>query len=187
NDRTAAELAAIETDVIRTDAGGQRFYVEKFRVPLVDLEPELARLRVPVEGEEAGKLLHALHLVCYRLSLHRRSEKQKRYEAETPHSFVRGGRDFWDLHGWSFHSGMRPGVHGAPAASSCFSSRDRSTSINWRNCESTPSNSCAAAVYWFCCVCVGREVDMRCAPTTYPTRSLIDGGVFMLRCRATGS
>src|SRR5262245_1618746 len=29
-----------------------------------------------------------------------------------------------------FHSGTRPGVHGAPPASNCFSSFERSTSIN---------------------------------------------------------
>src|SRR5689334_17238185 len=71
HDRAGAELTAIESDVVRTDAGGQGFNVEKLAVPLVDLEPDLARLRVPVEGEEAGKLLHAFHLVCDRLSGHR--------------------------------------------------------------------------------------------------------------------
>lgn len=34
---------------------------------------------------------------------------------------------------WSFHSGIRPGVQGAPAASICFSNFCRSTSINCRS------------------------------------------------------
>ena len=46
----------------------------------------------------------------------------------------------------SFHSGIRPGVHGAPAASIAFSTFESSPSISPRNCASTRSNSCAAAV-----------------------------------------
>jgi hypothetical protein len=44
----------------------------------------------------------------------------------------------------SFHSGMRPGVHGAPAASIAFSRFARSPSISGRSRVSTCSNSCAA-------------------------------------------
>jgi hypothetical protein len=45
----------------------------------------------------------------------------------------------------SFHSGIRPGVQGAPTASIAFSTLERSPSISPRNCPSTRSNSCEAA------------------------------------------
>jgi hypothetical protein len=61
----------------------------------------------------------------------------------------------------SFHSGIRPGVQGAPAASIAFSSFARSPSINARSRASTCSNSFDAAAYWSRCVWVGADVDMR--------------------------
>ena len=64
NNRAVTELTAVESDVVRTDAGRQRLDVQKLSVPFVYLEPDLSGLRVPVEGEEAGKLLHALHLIA---------------------------------------------------------------------------------------------------------------------------
>ena len=45
----------------------------------------------------------------------------------------------------SFHSGIRPGVQGAPAASIAFSRFARSPSMSGRSRLSTCSNSCAAA------------------------------------------
>ena len=53
------KLPSIQTNVIRADASGQRFDIKKFRIPLIDLEPNLSRLRVPVERKVSGKLLHA--------------------------------------------------------------------------------------------------------------------------------
>src|SRR5512132_2387391 len=41
NDSAPAELAAIETDVVRSDSRGERLDVEKLSVPLIDLEPDL--------------------------------------------------------------------------------------------------------------------------------------------------
>src|SRR5688572_15932443 len=67
DDGAVAELSAVEPDVVRADAGRQRFDVEELAVPLIDLEPDFSGLRVPVKGEEAGKLLHTLHLVSDRL------------------------------------------------------------------------------------------------------------------------
>src|SRR5688572_26803585 len=63
HDRAVAELTAIESDVVRADARGQRLDVQKLAVPLVDLEPDLSGLRVPVKSEEAGKLFHALYFI----------------------------------------------------------------------------------------------------------------------------
>jgi hypothetical protein len=45
---------------------------------------------------------------------------------------------------YSFHSGTRPGVHGAPAASICFAKSRRSTSTNCRSLASSTPNSPAA-------------------------------------------
>ena len=55
--RCVAELAAIEADVVRAEAGGERRDVEQLGVEPRNLEPEVARPRVPVEGEEAVDLL----------------------------------------------------------------------------------------------------------------------------------
>ena len=49
NDVGFAQLTAIQADVVGADAGGQRLQIEEIGVPLVDLEPELAGLSVPVE------------------------------------------------------------------------------------------------------------------------------------------
>src|SRR5262249_35790340 len=55
----------------------------------------------------------------------------------------------------SFHSGSRPGVHGAPATSSAFSRARRSPSINSRSFASSWANCCDATAYSSSCVFVG--------------------------------
>src|SRR5579859_1488039 len=59
HDAGSAELAAVKADVVRTDARGQPALVKELRAPLVDFEPQLALLRVPVEIEIACELLRA--------------------------------------------------------------------------------------------------------------------------------
>ena len=59
DDARGAELAAVEADVVGADAGGQAALVQKFRVPLVDFEPEFALFGVPVQIEVAGQFLGA--------------------------------------------------------------------------------------------------------------------------------
>ena len=60
HDARGAQLAAVEADVIGADAGGQGSLVEKFGVPLVDFQPELARLGIPIEVEVAGQFCGVL-------------------------------------------------------------------------------------------------------------------------------
>src|SRR5437773_11005940 len=52
-----AKRAAVQSNVIRTDARGKPALVKKFRAPLVDLKPQLALPGVPVQIEITGKLL----------------------------------------------------------------------------------------------------------------------------------
>src|SRR6266850_454696 len=59
HDVTLAKLASIQTDIVRTDGGGQRLNIKKLGIPLVDLQPDFAGFGVPVEGNVAGKLFHA--------------------------------------------------------------------------------------------------------------------------------
>src|SRR5262249_42969659 len=63
---------------------------------------------------------------------------------------------------FSFHSGRRPGVHGAPASSSAFSRLLRSTSIKVRSLPSWPDNSSPATLYEFMCVPVGLANEDPC-------------------------
>src|SRR5712692_13704 len=105
NNVALAKLTSIQTDVIRSNAGGQRFNVKKFGIPLVDLEPDFSRLRVPVERKVTGKLLHAGDFFgdrgCFRVRGRARlcrnagSKKQEngKREDETLHSlFPPGGQ-----------------------------------------------------------------------------------------------
>ena len=57
HDARRAKLAAVQPNIIRTDARRKPALVEEFAVPLVDFEPQLALLGVPVEIEITGKLL----------------------------------------------------------------------------------------------------------------------------------
>src|SRR5437763_9709848 len=59
HDVVLSELATVQADVVRSDSCRQRLDVEKLRIPFVDLQPNLSGLRVPVEREVAGELLHA--------------------------------------------------------------------------------------------------------------------------------
>ncbi len=59
DDGRFAELAAVEADVIRADARREPALVEEFRLPLIDFEPQLTLLGVPIQIEIAGKLLRA--------------------------------------------------------------------------------------------------------------------------------
>src|SRR5262249_15240262 len=56
DDPRCAQLPAVQTDVVRTHARRQAALVEKLRVPLVDFQPQLAGLRVPIQIEKAGEL-----------------------------------------------------------------------------------------------------------------------------------
>src|SRR5262249_43815724 len=59
NDAGGAKLAAIESDVVGADAGGEAGLVDELGRPFVDFEPELALLGVPIEVEVAGEFLCA--------------------------------------------------------------------------------------------------------------------------------
>src|SRR5690349_22815186 len=59
HDAGSPELAAVKPDVVRANARGQAALVKELRAPLVDFEPQLALLRVPVEIEIARELLRA--------------------------------------------------------------------------------------------------------------------------------
>ena len=62
DDAAAADLSAVEPQVVRAQAGGQRIDVEEFGIELVDFQPEPAGLLVPIEREIAGKLAHGCGL-----------------------------------------------------------------------------------------------------------------------------
>ena len=59
HDARAAELPAVEPDVVRADARGQGIDVQHFRVKAADLEPKGSGVVVPVEREEAVQPLEA--------------------------------------------------------------------------------------------------------------------------------
>ena len=63
HDATFADLSAVEADVVRADAGGERVEVEEFGVPLVDLKPQLPFAVIPIERKIAGQLAHLLSLI----------------------------------------------------------------------------------------------------------------------------
>ena len=63
HDVRRAELAAIEADVVRAQAGRQRRVIEQLRVERRDLEPDRAVGTVPVERDEAVLLVESLRLV----------------------------------------------------------------------------------------------------------------------------
>jgi len=62
-DDARAHLTAVEPNVVRADAGGQGTLIQKLRAPFVDLQPQLAGFRVPVEIEVASQLLRARHFL----------------------------------------------------------------------------------------------------------------------------
>src|SRR5580692_3673503 len=64
-----AKLAAVQPDVIRTDPRGKSALVEKLRIPLVDLQPQLPLLGIPVETKIARKLQRTGSLLRNRRSL----------------------------------------------------------------------------------------------------------------------
>ncbi len=64
-----AQLPAVQPDVIRTNPRRQRALVQELRPPLVDLQPQLARLRVPINIEVPRYLLHRRRLFCNRRRL----------------------------------------------------------------------------------------------------------------------
>jgi predicted NAD-dependent protein-ADP-ribosyltransferase YbiA (DUF1768 family) len=75
------------------------------------------------------------------------------------------------------HRGTRPGVHGAPIASSRSARPFIRTSTIARSCSSTGANAAAATSYERRCVSVGADVVAQWPATMPWTRSTIDGGV----------
>src|SRR5919109_3799189 len=57
DDASCAGLAAIETDVIRSESGGKAGRIEQLRIELVDLHPERSRLLIPVQRKIAVEFL----------------------------------------------------------------------------------------------------------------------------------
>src|SRR5262249_5871618 len=64
DDARSPELAAVQSDVVRSDSCGKSALVEKLGVPLVDFQPQLPLLGIPVEVEIAGQFLHPRRLFC---------------------------------------------------------------------------------------------------------------------------
>ena len=63
HDARLAHLPAVQPDVVRPDSRRQRRLIQKLRAPLIDLQPNLPRLRVPIKIEISRQLRRILRLL----------------------------------------------------------------------------------------------------------------------------
>ena len=68
-----AQLPAIQSNVVRTNSRRQSALVQKLRVPLINLQPQLPGLRIPIQIEIARQLLRVLGLLRNAAALRTRS------------------------------------------------------------------------------------------------------------------
>ena len=65
NHKRSADLAAIETDIVRSHTGRKRMDIKKIGIPARDFEENMAGFGFVIHREIAGERGHPCHFFCY--------------------------------------------------------------------------------------------------------------------------